>query len=294
MRIKKLKNGDEESLEQFLSGHAETSMFLRNNPRLSGLEYKARPYHGLYLASFDDSGNINGVLAQYWNGNIMMQAPDGEVLAALAAAFREQAPRSVAGILGPADQAQAVMRELELSDADYATNRDEGLYALDLDALIVPSNLDAGRHEMVPAEDVDEAILTRWFKAYEIEALASEESEELDARVKDRVQRIGDTGDCWAFLVDGEPVSLSGFNARLPDIAQIGPVWTPPEHRSRGYARTLVALTLKKAADQGVQKAILFTDNPAAVKAYEAVGFKEIGSYRLALLKKPIDLKKRG
>ena len=99
--------------------------------------------------------------------------------------------------------------------------------------------------------------------------------------------------DHWILLRDSEPVSLSGFNARLPDMVQIGPVWTPPEHRNRGYARTLVAMTLQKAKQCGVKKSILFTDNPAAAKAYEAVGFQQIGLFRLALLNNPVDFRKR-
>jgi predicted GNAT family acetyltransferase len=34
-----------------------------------------------------------------------------------------------------------------------------------------------------------------------------------------------------------------------------------------------------------VEKAVLFANNPAAVKSYEEIGFKKIGTYRLALLK---------
>jgi RimJ/RimL family protein N-acetyltransferase len=41
---------------------------------------------------------------------------------------------------------------------------------------------------------------------------------------------------------------------------------------------------------KGTKQAILFTDNPAAIKAYLAIGFKKIGNYRLALLEKPIKL----
>jgi predicted GNAT family acetyltransferase len=85
-------------------------------------------------------------------------------------------------------------------------------------------------------------------------------------------------------------VWLSGFSVALSDIVQIGGVWTPPDHRCKGYARTLLALTLVKARERGIEKAILFTDSAAAAKAYEAVGFQHIGYYRLAILKQPIML----
>ena len=123
--------------------------------------------------------------------------------------------------------------------------------------------------------------------------MGSDDNEILNKHVESFVDRMINGTDCRVLLIDGEPVSLSGFNARLPDIVQIGPVWTPTEYRSRGYARTLVALTLQKERKQGVQKAILSTGNPVAAKAYEAIGFEKIGSYCLALLKEPIDLNER-
>ncbi len=92
----------------------------------------------------------------------------------------------------------------------------------------------------------------------------------------------------WALVVDGIPVALSGFNASIPQAVQVGPVWTPPPYRNKGYARLLLALTLQQAKQRGVEKAILFTHTPAAIRAYIALGFENIGSYRLAILKTPL------
>jgi len=293
MSIRRLQNSDTEKLEQFLSGYAETSMFLRSNMKRSGLDYLDKDYHGEYFGAFDEAGNVTGVLAHYWNGNIIMQAQDQAILSALIVNFRESATRPVAGILGVDDQARTVIEELTLFDEAYATNRTEGLYVLDLDDLFLPGKFDYSSAQMVDASDVGREVLTQWTKAYEIEALGSEDNDALDKHVENCVNRTVSGTDCWTLLIEGKPVCLSGFNARLPDIVQIGPVWTPPEYRCRGYARALVALTLQKAKEQSVEKAILFTDNPAAAKAYKAIGFEEIGSYRLALLKKPLDLKEK-
>lgn len=51
-------------------------------------------------------------------------------------------------------------------------------------------------------------------------------------------------------------------------------------------------LTLQKAKQEGIKQAILFTNNPAAIKAYEAIGFRKIGLYCLALLKNSVYLQK--
>ena len=291
MTVLRVQNSDAKKLEHFLSGHIETSMFLLSNMRRSGLEYKDKEYHGNYLGHVDEAGNFTGVLAHYWNGIIIVQTSDDFSLGKLITVFCDGETRPVAGVLGADGQAKTVIKRLGLSGEAFATNRSEGLYALDLDRLSLPLDFDYSRSKLVEAKRLDRVVLKRWIKAYEIETLGSEDDGALEKHVQNRVERIfGDT-DCWALLNDGSPVSLCGFNARLPEIVQIGPVYTPPEYRNRGFARVLVGLTLQKVKEQGVRKAILFTDNPAATKAYLAIGFEKIGSYRIALLKQPIELK---
>ncbi len=72
---------------------------------------------------------------------------------------------------------------------------------------------------------------------------------------------------------------------RLPEIVQIGGVWTPPALRGRGYARAVVAGSLVAARKRGVQHAVLFADplNPAAKRAYLSLGFRIVGDYGLVL-----------
>nr|WP_274517504.1 GNAT family N-acetyltransferase [Fortiea contorta] len=67
--------------------------------------------------------------------------------------------------------------------------------------------------------------------------------------------------------------------ARLPDIVQIGGVWTPPALRGKGYAKSVVAGSLLAAKTQGVERAILFTNrqNSAAQAAYRGIGFHPTG-----------------
>lgn len=286
MQIRRLHDGDREELERFLSGYAETSMYLRSNARKVGLEYRGEDFQGEYFAAFDAAGNMAGVLAHNHSGRVLMQAVDKATLTALVAAFREAATRPIAGFLGPDEQVEATVAGLGLSNHDYAMNKNERLYALELAALVVPPQFDST--EMVEASQIDRAILAEWIRDNELETQGAQEGEELDAEVEWQVQQII-AGDYWALVVEGQPVALSGFTAHLPDIVQIGSVWTPPQYRNRGYARALVALTLQKAREQGVKKAILFTDNPAAVKAYTAIGFTQVGSYRIALLKRPVD-----
>ena len=54
-----------------------------------------------------------------------------------------------------------------------------------------------------------------------------------------------------------------------------------------GYARAAVAGQLLVARDDGVREAILFAESPAAIHAYEAVGFRKIGDFGITILKEP-------
>lgn len=290
MSLRKLENGDEPLLELFLAEHAETSMFLRSNLRASGLAYRDRAYHGEYFASLRPDGAIEAVLAHYWNGNILMQAGPGAEMAALCAAFRGASRRPVAGMLGPGELVEQTLAGLGLAGHPMSLDRLEGLYALDLADLSMPPSMGGG---MVDAGAIDTGLMIDWRRAYEMETGLAQPGEDYEAQLTDRVAGMQRGETCWALMIGGEPVSLCGFNARLPDIVQLGPVWTPPEHRSRGHARALVAACLEKARDDGVAKAILFTDSPAASKAYEAVGFRPIGQYRLAFMQKPAALGKQ-
>ncbi|WP_336080651.1 GNAT family N-acetyltransferase [Thalassospira sp. CH_XMU1448-2] len=291
MQYRKLHDADLDAANAFLANHAATSMVLRGNLRTAGIERRRHPLSGTYFGAVDASGAISAVIAQFGNGNVFVQsgneagAPSG-----LVDVFRTEMTGPVAGVFGDADQAADLLDQLGLSDADFAINASDFLYDLDLAKLIVPVNARADDFQMVDAEKVERSTLLSWLRAYEIEALGAEDTPVLDSKIASRLVHALDARNMWALIVDGKAVSLSGFNAQMPDMVQVGPVWTPPEFRSNGYARILVAKTLLAARARGVTRAILSTDSEAAARAYEALGFQKIGRYRLALLKSPVKL----
>src|SRR6185503_13751478 len=119
-------------------------------------------------------------------------------------------------------------------------------------------------------------LVVDWRAAYEVELLSAIPSAEHRARVRADVERQHAGGLLFLLEVAGTPVATSAFNARLPDVVQVGGVYTPPPLRNRGHARTAVAGSLVAIAQTGVSRAILFTgeDNSAARRAYEAIGFR--------------------
>jgi len=259
-------------------------MFLLSNLRKTGIAYQEAPYYGEYLGAFSSPQQMLGVFAHYWNGNIMAYASNTEALEQLVEAFKHGLRRPIAGVVGENQIAQHIISRLGLLQNDYAINHTETLYALPLDELRYDIGADDVRTQFAHVSEIDHQLLFQWFKAYEIEALGREDSAELDQHIN---VRTADDVDQWVLVINGTPVSLSGFNARLPDIVQVGPVWTTPQFRNKGYAKRLLAWTLYQAKRQGVSKSILFTNNPPAANAYQSLGFHKIGLFRLALLKAP-------
>lgn len=292
MIIKRLDNQDIPLARTFLKKHMETSLFLLSNMEKVGLENNDEPYQGDYLGAFN-GGDLVGVIAHYWNGTLMMQSPNLSILSELYDELISNLMRPIKAIVGDADQGQYILDQLAISEDKFALNATDSLMSLELNQLYIPHAED----KSLAVVDISERhfdILKEWIRGYEIEALGTPDDDKLtEATIKTAHDRIN--GDnCWILEANGQPVALSGFNAQLPEIVQVGPVWTPPEHRNKGYARHLVARTLERARTRAVQKSILFTDVPAAQKAYEAIGFKEIGKFQLALLKEPIsDLSRR-
>ncbi|HBN52192.1 MULTISPECIES: GNAT family N-acetyltransferase [Thalassospira] len=286
MQYRKLHDTDFDAATAFLAKHSATCMVLRGNLRAAGIERRRHPLSGNWFGEVAPDGGISAIVAQFGNGKVFVEVGDQKAIPkGLTAAFIADPLKPVSGVFGDADAAQDMLCQLGLEDAAYAINVSDVLYELDLSNLIVPQNARADDFQMVDAEKIDRNTLLRWLRAYEIEALGAEDTPSLDSKIASRLVHALDARTMWGLIVDGKTVSLSGFNAIVPDMVQVGPVWTPPEERSNGYARILVAKTLLAVRARGVKRAILSTDSDAAAKAYEALGFEKVGRYRLALLK---------
>ncbi len=168
----------------------------------------------------------------------------------------------------------------------------EKLYSLDLDALIVPEALRTGHVTARHVELRDVEALTRFRVGYASKHWENEETDALWEEERAGAERAIETGATWILEDGGVPVASSGFNSSIDEAVQIGGVWTPPEFRSRGYARCVVAQSLLDARADGATQAILFTgdDNIPAQKAYTSLGFQHIGDYHILLLSEPLEI----
>ncbi|PJI38109.1 GNAT family N-acetyltransferase [Ferrovibrio sp.] len=280
MDIRLLSPADAPALQAFLAAHVAQTMLLRGNLRRSGIVDGDQPCQGRYAAAFEGD-RIIGAAALYWNGNLILHAP-GHVAEVSRIAVGD---RRVNGILGPWQQSLDAQDALGLGDRHLKLRSREILMSLPLQDLQQPAPLPHQKltWRVATADDVD--LLSEWRDAMTQETLGDTPSQASLRQNRSDVECWVAGGDQFLLLDDGRPVSGCSFNARLPDAVQLGNVWTPPEWRSRRYARSVVAGALDHVRKAGATTAILFTDreNAAAQTTYAALGFTHIGDYAILL-----------
>lgn len=123
-----------------------------------------------------------------------------------------------------------------------------------------------------PAAMSDVEVLATWADALNVE-LRSEDPSPGEQSVR---QRIG-LGRMYVWD-NGGPVSMAAWDGPTPRGIRINFVYTPPEHRARGYAAACVADLSQVLLDEGRRFCALFTDlaNPVSNRLYARLGYRPI------------------
>lgn len=189
---------------------------------------------------------------------------------------------TITAFTAPHDQVTALLSAFGFMDAKLQTQTQEPQFHLSLDALQVPE----GRGQIVPFHAAPKEVLLDWLTTYQQEvvgldhAAAKAEAQRVLARNIERNQHV--------VLMDGDqPLAMTGLNARVGSMGQVGGVFTPAHLRGSGHARRALALHLAQLRLERLSDAVLYAASGAASNTYRAIGFREIGQWRYLAFAEP-------
>ena len=161
----------------------------------------------------------------------------------------------------------------EVTGVQVRSRMDQALHVLDaVEEVPTPS----GSSRPAGPEDVD--LVLDWNRAFGEEAVPHEPWDEESAR-KNLSRRLASEGGSGIWLWgDPEPVCLVGYHDATSNIGRVGPVYTPPHLRGRGYATALTARVSTKILRSDKRLCMLYTDlaNPTSNAIYAKVGYRVV------------------
>jgi predicted GNAT family acetyltransferase len=178
------------------------------------------------------------------------------------------------GVLGPTEAAaRFAVRWTEATGQAAHVQMAERIFRLE--RVIAPLRPASGSWRMAQPRDHD--LLARWLVEFATEATPDAAPLPDATAAADRwIARRGRVAYLWED--GGEVVSWVGAGGETPHGIRIGPVYTPPPMRARGYASSLTAAASADQLEHGRRFCFLFTDlaNPTSNKIYRAIGYEPV------------------
>ena len=238
------------------------------------------PDRDWWLVVSDNSGAVVGAgmrtatFAPY--PPFLLPMPD-QAATALAHALHERGEevRGVNGALPTVELCAAELARLDAGRVDVAQHT----RLHELGELSRPLPVPGG---LVAATEHDVELVTEWFAAFmgDADEQAGRPRGASAHDVPDRSELLRRLRAGWLwFWVNktGERVHLTGANPPSFGVARLGPVYTPPAQRGRGWASNAVAELSRRIQAEGA-RVCLFTDqaNPTSNKIYAALGYRPV------------------
>jgi len=227
------------------------------------------PEHRLWLV--EDGAGVAAAALQTPPFNLVLARPRSDAAVELLARDVEDGLPGVVGALPEVDVFTRAW-SARTGGAARVVHR-QGIYAL---AQVRPVYGVPGR--MRRGTRADRPLLLDWWRAFAVEALHDGHPDlaglerAVDHRLASSIAGVA----LWEHA--GEPVSLAGYGGATPNGVRIGPVYTPPQLRGRGYASALVAELSADLLAHGREFCFLYTDlaNPVSNRIYERIGYERV------------------
>jgi GNAT superfamily N-acetyltransferase len=262
MLVKLLANDDALNKEPFINNEVQYNLIHRISESKDSLSLKSSDGKAILVQT-------PGFNPWLW----VSEEIEEDEREALIRDFAEQLKdRFVPGISGDPILAEAFAR-------DYVTDNKQKSYhiAMVMEAYYCPflKHPIGVEGSVQPAKSSHIPIIAEFLAGFYKDALG--DTVEPDTQMK-AAERMISEGGCLLWTIHDEPVSMAVIAHRSPRHGRINSVYTPFNHRKKGYASALVADICERLKAEGILP-MLYADvkNPASNKIYKNLGFKESG-----------------
>jgi predicted GNAT family acetyltransferase len=249
---------------------AEHNLQLGFRARLEADRHAYGPDDPLLYAALDDAGTVAAVATQTPPFGLVLSAVDDPaIVGALADRLAtDGATFPTAG--GPVAVARVFAeRWAGITGAAPSVQTEERIY--EAEAVVHPKDV-TGAMRSYAAKD--RSLVLDWMRAFFDEALPGSPEAHVERFVDGRAAGIG---SLVLWEDDSRVVSLAGHAGETPNGFRVGPVYTPPELRGRGYGSALTAALTEHLLERR-RFCFLYTDlaNPTSNSIYRRIGYRAV------------------
>ncbi|MFI6920392.1 GNAT family N-acetyltransferase [Nonomuraea spiralis] len=221
-----------------------------------------RPAKDAFFAWWSAGGRVCGAAFRTPPAPVALTRMPAEAVAPLVEALNGDLPR----VVGPVEVTSEVVRQL----GEPSRVVSERLYRLG--ALAVPSVPGRGRL----AGPGDFPLMVSWYQAFGDE-VGLGEAHDVAERVAQRVAGR----ELFVWEAGGAPVSLAGLGRAAGGVCRVGPVYTPPSCRRKGYGAAVTAYASEVGLAERCDQVVLFTDldNPTSNAVYRSIGYVPVSDH---------------
>ena len=229
-----------------------------------------------YFAVVEDAGRVVTAALRTPPHNLVLAETDDPAAYAALAEDAHGVFDELPGVSGPASTIGAFVAAWgALTGAGARRAMSQRIY--EATEVIRPSQVGGGMRD---AGDGDRELALDWVRAFLREAIPEDSPEDAAGFLE---RNAADPDGRLVLWDDGSPVSIAGCGAATPRGIRIGPVYTPPELRGRGYASALTAELTGQLLAGGRDFCFLYTDlaNPVANSIYHRIGYRPVADVEL-------------
>jgi predicted GNAT family acetyltransferase len=175
---------------------------------------------------------------------------------------------STPGVLGPDDVARNVAQAIAAKNGGKVAEGEKSrIY--ELRKVLPPRVLPGGKMRAAQPGETD--LLIEWLETFARETHHGRD----DARAFMQAHLGNKTAFVWD---DDGPKASAVWAGIMPHGVRVGFVFTPAEHRGRGYASAITAAVSQRALDSGYEFCCLYTDlsNPTSNSIYQKIGYTPV------------------